>query len=175
MPLGVCVTRRVFPNSFENVHGLIKLQIFSGKYPFEDIENHFQFMRAVQQGKRPTKPSQDLCQAHGLNDNMWHLISSFWVQNPSNRPPAKDIVQQLRALANPDPRSAEDNNASSQSNLVATHPYSYPPRVILPIYRSQDSLNVLNSSELLHREYDKPFSTWVATDRMKGVDANIGN
>lgn len=120
-------------------------------------------MRAVQLGMRPTRPSQDLCQARGLNDKMWHLITSLWVQNPSRRPTANFIVQELQALANyPDLRSAENDNAS-QSSSVAIHPDSYPPRVP-SINQSQYSLNVPNPSRLLHGKYDKPFSTLMATE-----------
>jgi hypothetical protein len=74
--------------------------MFSGKYPFFDIANEFQVMFAVKRGKRPFRPSNLLCQTRGMSKEMWHLIETCWTANPSERPTASKIVEQLRALPN---------------------------------------------------------------------------
>jgi hypothetical protein len=72
--------------------------MFSGEYPFRDISNDFQVMFAVQNGIRPSRPSDTLSQSRGLTDKIWRLIEACWVKEPSERPTASRIVKRLRSL-----------------------------------------------------------------------------
>lgn len=86
--------------------------MFSGQYPFHDIANDFRVILVVKQQKRPSRPTHNLCQTRGLSDDIWKLIETCWNSEPSRRPKAGQIVEQLRTL----PHS--DQNGST-SRIVA--------------------------------------------------------
>jgi hypothetical protein len=88
--------------------------MFSGNYPFHDIKNDFQVIFAVKHGRRPSRPSHDLCQTRGLNDKVWELIKTCWATEPSERPSAGQIVEQLRALPS---RPVDDRPLDNFNNL----------------------------------------------------------
>jgi hypothetical protein len=75
--------------------------MFSGDYPFREIAAGLQVIFAAKQGKRPPRPSHDLCRTRGLDDRMWHLMETCWAGKSSERPTAFQIVEQLRALPSP--------------------------------------------------------------------------
>ena len=74
--------------------------MFSGTYPFHDIKNDFQVINAIRRGKRPSRPSHDLCQTRGLSDEIWGLIETCWTGESSGRPTANRVMQQLHTLYN---------------------------------------------------------------------------
>jgi hypothetical protein len=116
--------------------------MFSGKFPFHDIANDFQVMFAVQQGRRPSRPSHDLGRVRGLNDEMWNLIEACWTSEPSERLSASRIVEKLRTLPN---RPVDQ--------------------------RPLDNFNISFPSQVLHDQVDHPFSTLATsieeTDKMQ--------
>jgi len=98
---------------------LVGYEMFSGTYPFHDIRSDYQFMVAVQQGRRPSHPQHDLCQIRGLNDKIWDLIENCWTSEPSERPSAGQIVDHLQALPNRpiDQRPFDDLKVSFPSQV----------------------------------------------------------
>ena len=72
--------------------GMLAVEVFTGKIPFEEQENEAVVLR-ISQGGRPKMP--DNAQAVGLTDEIWHLIESCWQQNPENRPTMNDVVGRL--------------------------------------------------------------------------------
>jgi hypothetical protein len=101
--------------------------MFSGEYPFRDIENDFQVMFAVKNGRRPAQPSGNLSQARGLNDKIWDLIRACWTAEPSERLSASTIVEKLRTLSHPvDQRPLDNLDVSFQSQVLhdqVDHPF----------------------------------------------------
>jgi len=95
--------------------------MFSGDCPFHNIKNDFQVIFAVKLGKRPSHPSHDLCRIRGLTDKIWDLLQTCWTTEPSERPSAGQIVEQLRAL--PD-RPVDQRPLDNFNNL-------FPSRVLL--------------------------------------------
>lgn len=84
--------------------------MFSGHHPYHDITNDYQAIFTIQRGKRPSRPSHDMCRTRGLNDEMWDLIEICWTTDPSDRPSASEIIEQLCALPNrPTDQRSKDN------------------------------------------------------------------
>lgn len=125
----VCFEASEIYNSPRKFHQ-ISVQIFSGKYPFYDIPNDFQVAVAVQQGKRPARPSFNMSLTNSLTDQVWSLIETCWTKEPSKRPTASQIAKQLRTL--PD-RPADQ--------------------------RPLDNFNMTFSSQFQCKEFHSPFST----------------
>lgn len=116
-----------------NVYLNVAKKMFFGNLPFHDVKDHYvTFM--VRSGQRPLRPSHDLSQIHGLNDEIWHLIEACWNQEASQRPPTSQIVEQLRAL--PD-RPADQ--------------------------RPVDNFEISFPSRISRTELNRPFSTLVAS------------
>src|ERR1700683_1312962 len=106
-------------------------QMFSDQYPFPEISSDFQVMFAVKQGRRPSRPSHELSQTRGLNDEIWHIIEACWSQDPSKRPPASEIVEDLRNLPDrlPDQRPLNDFDKILPSQVLSIpnrpdHPFA---------------------------------------------------
>jgi len=99
---------------------LVCYEMFSGMFPFIQMQHDFQVMLAVQSGVRPLRPSTKLSQIRGLTDGMWHIIEACWVQEPSQRPTASRIAEQLRSLPDQpmDERPLDDFNISFPSQVL---------------------------------------------------------
>jgi|ERR1700685_4216683 hypothetical protein len=103
--------------------------MFSGTYPFQDIRSDYQFMVALQRGRRPSRPQHDLCRIRGLNNTIWDLIEDCWRTEPLERPSAGQIVDYLQALPNRtvDQRPHDNFNISLPSQVLReqiNHPFS---------------------------------------------------
>src|SRR5882762_4371998 len=70
--------------------------------PFHQPGQDFRVMFAVEKGKRPSRPSTEICQMSGLDDGIWQLIESCWHQSPTERPSATTIASLLRSRIGPD-------------------------------------------------------------------------
>jgi len=112
-------------------YGLVCYEMFSDRYPFPEISGDFQVMFAVMQGRRPSRPSHELSQTRGLNDEIWHIIEACWSQDPSKRPPASEIVEDLRNLPDrlPDQRPLNDFDKILPSQVLSIpnrpdHPFA---------------------------------------------------
>ena len=70
--------------------GMLAVEVFSGKIPFEEQKNEAVVLR-ISRGGRPKMP--DNAQAVGLTDEMWKLLESCWHQNPKRRPTMEEIVR----------------------------------------------------------------------------------
>jgi len=97
--------------------------MFSDQYPFPDISGDFQVMFAVKQGRRPSRPSDQLSQTRGLNDAIWQIIQTCWMHDPSARPSATQVVENLRSLPNRpiDQRPLYDFDKALPSQLLSMH------------------------------------------------------
>jgi hypothetical protein len=73
--------------------------MFSGKIPFEGVELH-ELGLFPQTGKRPSLPADDLSRRRGLSAEMEDLIQDCWTQDPTKRPSADTVVEQLQLLPN---------------------------------------------------------------------------
>jgi hypothetical protein len=72
--------------------------MFSDQFPFHEITGDFQVMFAVKRGKRPSRPTHDLSRTRGLNDAIWQIIETCWIQDPDKRYTASEVVLFLRNL-----------------------------------------------------------------------------
>jgi hypothetical protein len=103
--------------------------MFSSEFPFVDVSDH-KLIPALEQGKRPARPSNAWSGTRGLNDDMWHLMEKCWDQDPTKRPAASQIVEDLCYL----PGRATDtrlfDNSSSTTSVSQMwqnheqHPFS---------------------------------------------------
>lgn len=73
------------------------MQAFSGNRPFHNLRPNA-IIIAVTQGRRPVRPSNEVCQTTGLVHGVWSLIESCWDQQPTRRPKASNIVEGLRSI-----------------------------------------------------------------------------
>jgi Protein tyrosine and serine/threonine kinase len=73
--------------------------MFSGKIPFEGVEL-YELPLLLQTGERPSLPADYLSRRRGLSDEMEDLIQDCWTQDPTQRPSADKVVEQLKLLPN---------------------------------------------------------------------------
>ena len=70
--------------------GMLTVEVFTGKIPFEDQENEAAVLRILK-GGRPEMPGN--AETMGLTVEMWNLIESCWRQNPKKRPTMEEVVR----------------------------------------------------------------------------------
>src|ERR1700691_4049229 len=107
-------------------------QIFSGQVPFHDVKSDYRIMAAVRDGTRPPRPSDNICHIRGLDDEIWTIIESCWIQEPSYRQNARQIVERLRTSPTwtVDERPLDNFDPSFPSRALysqAEHPFSALP------------------------------------------------
>jgi len=80
-------------------------------------------MIAVKRGKRPPRPTHELSQTRGLNDEIWRIIEKCWNQDPNKRPTARVVVESLRNLPDrpPDDRSLNDFDKALPPQVLSMH------------------------------------------------------
>jgi len=79
---------------------MVCYEMFSLSHPFKEIWREPVVMLSALEGKRPSRPSDDLCRTRGLSDDIWHLIEDCWNQDPVKRPTISQVVKYLRDLPN---------------------------------------------------------------------------
>jgi len=104
-------------------------EMFAGHQPFYHIRNFFNVLPRVKKGIRPHRPSDKLCRARGLNDEIWNLVEDCWSSDPKQRPAAADVLKRLRELPDKqlDQRPPDDFRRSFPSQMLymhAEHPFS---------------------------------------------------
>ena len=77
-------------------------QVFTGKIPYDDINNDVRVINAITNGVLPPHPPQDLCISCGLDDAMWDIIEACWKMHPGDRLSASSVVESLSLLRSPD-------------------------------------------------------------------------
>ncbi|KIM91557.1 hypothetical protein PILCRDRAFT_763184 [Piloderma croceum F 1598] len=106
-------------------------EMFSGEVPFHDIRNDYRVMNSVMLGKRPTRPSHDMC---GLDDEIWCIIESCWTHKPIERLTTHKIVERLRLLSTTSVERPIDNFdplfPSQTLYSQAEHPFSALPNLM---------------------------------------------
>ena len=107
--------------------------MFSGELPFESLNEH-QFVSALMQGRRPSRPLHALSATRGLNDKVWHLVEACWGELPGNRPTADEIIKTLYPL-----------------------PRSFDSRVT-------DNFNIISSSQMWSKQDHHPFSALTTSE-----------
>ena len=86
--------------------GMLSVEVFTGKIPFEEQENEAVAL-CISRGGRPEMP--DNAQAVGLTDEIWNLIESCWQQNPEKRPTMEEVTRRSRKPVEND----DDGNAAT--------------------------------------------------------------
>ena len=133
----VCYEVSCFIASLARNTGPDLSQVFSGQVPLHEVSEWIVPV-VVNQGRRPLRPSHDICLRRGLDNDMWNLMEACWQMEPSNRPTAGEVV--ARICTKPSlptdtrPDSNWDNMFVSQlrSNLTH-HPFCFPPdEVVVP-------------------------------------------
>ncbi|KAJ8083191.1 hypothetical protein PM082_009060 [Marasmius tenuissimus] len=66
----------------------------AGHHPFPELPTEAAVVLAVIQGKRSTRPAE----ASELSDDMWKLMQESWSANPSHRPNARQVLEQLSKM-----------------------------------------------------------------------------
>ena len=70
--------------------GMLAVEVFTGKIPFEEQKNEAVVLR-ISQGGRPAMPlnARDM----GLTVEMWGVLEGCWQQMPKKRPTMNDVVK----------------------------------------------------------------------------------
>ena len=122
-------------------------QIFSGYIPFHTISNDYSIPSFVRKGGRPPRPDNDLSQARGLTNDVWHYIGTCWDHDPAKRPLASDIAKKLHALPNRPVDERRLDDLISPSALLSTHnPLEHPFAAFLPGSEDTEQLRHLKCS-----------------------------
>jgi hypothetical protein len=71
-------------------------------------------------GEIPSRPSQDLWNLHGLNDDIWNLMNSCWSRDPMLRPTATGVALyfQLMQAKDIDQRPLDNFDICSPSQVL---------------------------------------------------------
>ena len=73
--------------------GMLAVEVFTGKIPFEERKNQAVVHR-ISQGGRPGMPGHS--EAVGLTVEIWNLLESCWQQDPKKRPAMEGVVRRWR-------------------------------------------------------------------------------
>ena len=79
--------------------GMLAVEVFTGKIPFENLENEAAALRILK-GGRPEMPEN--AEAIGLTVEIWNLLKSCWHQNPKRRPTIEEVVRRWRKFVEDD-------------------------------------------------------------------------
>lgn len=63
------------------------VQVLTGRMPFFEFKHDTHVLLSVMRGKIPRRPEID-----AITDDIWHLLTSCWDQNPKSRPSVKNIT-----------------------------------------------------------------------------------
>jgi hypothetical protein len=119
----------------------------------------------VVNGKRPTCPSDNRSIARGLEDTIWKLIESCWAQQPTERPTAGQIVEQVQALPNEvvDRRPIDKFHSPFPSatihNVQSFFPRHHTPIPTPPHQYPYSEYAGMQSSESATAQFDWPPAT----------------
>jgi len=97
---------------------LVCYELFSGKVPFENVSLS-DLQRLLDQGERPSIPSDDLSRRRGLTPKMVDIIRDSWVQDPLKRLSADKIVERLQLLKPVDDRPPNELGTSFFNQLLS--------------------------------------------------------
>ncbi|TEB22341.1 kinase-like protein [Coprinellus micaceus] len=75
--------------------GNVCYEIMTGKLPLYETKNNTRVQLRVLRGDRPSKPAlQDPAfRKYGLTEDIWDFIQACWLQEPKQRPTAKDLCE----------------------------------------------------------------------------------
>ncbi|KAJ8095395.1 hypothetical protein PM082_023165 [Marasmius tenuissimus] len=73
-------------------YGCVCYEIFAGHPPFHQLNDGAVVMAVLVEQRDPSRPE-------GLEDDIWELMTSCWNFEPSLRPTAADILEQIRDLS----------------------------------------------------------------------------
>ncbi|KXN84991.1 Serine/threonine-protein kinase HT1 [Leucoagaricus sp. SymC.cos] len=98
--------------------GSIMYEIFTGQIPFHEICQQVRVMKAILEGKRPTKPVpiHPAWTKWGLSEDIWELMEECWETEPEQRPVASKVVQLITKLG-PGGRLDDTRPASTDEYL----------------------------------------------------------
>jgi len=96
---------------------LVCYEMFSGKFPFEDVEIH-DLKLVLDEGQRPSLPADYLSRRRGLRPEMEDIIRDCWAQEPGNRPSADRVVERLQLLQLVDQRPPNEIGTSFFTQLL---------------------------------------------------------
>ncbi|KAJ6581924.1 kinase-like domain-containing protein [Mycena capillaripes] len=68
-------------------------EMLTGKPPFPELRMDAAVIKAVSEGRRPTRPIS--CSGTPLFDGLWNLLQDCWAEQPVIRPTAVQIVERL--------------------------------------------------------------------------------
>ncbi|KAL0565486.1 Rho guanine nucleotide exchange factor, partial [Marasmius crinis-equi] len=72
-------------------YGCVCYEVFTGQHPFPELPNEAAVALAVNQGRRPSRPTK----SPELTDMMWHLMEACWHATPSSRPDVSQVVDRI--------------------------------------------------------------------------------
>ncbi|KIK65091.1 hypothetical protein GYMLUDRAFT_159913, partial [Collybiopsis luxurians FD-317 M1] len=71
--------------------GCTMVEIITLKLPFHDQKTDYAVLACIVSGKRPARPENVWC-----TDVIWHLITRCWAQEPTDRPSAQEVYEELK-------------------------------------------------------------------------------
>ncbi|KAG6876444.1 hypothetical protein C0993_003126, partial [Termitomyces sp. T159_Od127] len=73
---------------------MVAYEIFANQLPFSQLKVDVSIMRAVVEGKRPSRPptSSASWSVWGLTDDMWTIMESCWLAQSEKRPTVRNLI-----------------------------------------------------------------------------------
>jgi hypothetical protein len=103
--------------------GMLAVEVFTGKIPFEGQKNETVVLR-ISQGGRPTMPED--AQAVGLTAEIWSVLESCWHQNPKKRPTMREVVRRWQRFV------GNEHDLKTLHGCVSTTLVLFSPILISP-------------------------------------------
>ncbi|TEB31936.1 kinase-like protein [Coprinellus micaceus] len=112
--------------------GNVCYEIMTGKLPLYETKNNTRVQLRVLRGDRPSKPAlQDPAfRRYGLTEGVWNFIQACWLQEPEQRPTAKELCEHpvLSSLADHrPPQEWGEGSAVDFRSRHASNSSSKPP------------------------------------------------
>ncbi|EJD03395.1 kinase-like protein [Fomitiporia mediterranea MF3/22] len=83
------------PASDVFAYSMTVLELMTGQPPFSHIKRISEVIIKMQQGERPRKPESSEIIEHGLDDNLWNLLTWCWVEDLAARPSIHEVIAEL--------------------------------------------------------------------------------
>ncbi|KAJ7782500.1 kinase-like domain-containing protein, partial [Mycena maculata] len=79
------------PASDVYAFGCVCIELYTGRAPFSELSQAGALLRIIN-GERPARPSGT---TPAMSDTLWQNVTSFWKQDPTARPVAQVVVQNM--------------------------------------------------------------------------------
>ncbi|KAJ7774348.1 kinase-like domain-containing protein [Mycena maculata] len=92
----VCIGQGVLSLSSDvYAYGMTVLELITHEQPYNNIKHTTEVVIRSANGEKPVRPTSPHVVTRGLNDDLWELLCSCWVKEPSQRPSIQEVLEKF--------------------------------------------------------------------------------